>query len=201
MSTGSAPVAPKRLRGHQRVAAILDAAVSVFAHKGLEGATMSEIAAQSKTAIGSLYRFFPTKEAVALGLVQRYCERLIAALEQIRLRAGGLSPQALADELVGVMLELSAERAVTLLLLDTTSQSSAQRHAVREAVLGQVRRVVEAACPQMREPALTAAAVVVLQWLKSIPALTEHDEAAQQVVLQHGRWLLGAYLGQLAVSG
>ena len=64
--------APKRERGRQRVAAIMDAAVELFSEKGYDAATMTEIAARSSTAIGSLYRFFPSKEALADALLQRY---------------------------------------------------------------------------------------------------------------------------------
>jgi len=54
-------VAPKRQRGRERVAAILDAAAQLFIEQG-QAVTMTEIAARSGTAIGSLYRFFPTRE-------------------------------------------------------------------------------------------------------------------------------------------
>ena len=37
---------------------------------------MTEIAARSNTAIGSLYRFFPTKEVLADALLDRYWEQL-----------------------------------------------------------------------------------------------------------------------------
>jgi AcrR family transcriptional regulator len=56
---------PKRQRGHLRVAAILEAGVAVFTEKGYDAATMTEIAARSGTAIGSLYRFFPSKDVLA----------------------------------------------------------------------------------------------------------------------------------------
>ncbi len=56
---------PKRARGKQRVAALLQAAAAVFAEKGYEAATMTEIAARAGAPIGSLYQFFPVKEALA----------------------------------------------------------------------------------------------------------------------------------------
>ena len=56
---------PQRANGKLRVAAILEAAATVIAEKGYEGATMAEIAVRSSTKIGSLYRFFPNKESLA----------------------------------------------------------------------------------------------------------------------------------------
>ncbi len=70
---------PKRARGKERVAQLLEAATAVFAQKGYEAATMTEIAARAGAPIGSLYQFFPVKEALADTLVQQYvdCWRLI----------------------------------------------------------------------------------------------------------------------------
>src|ERR1700692_2707308 len=83
---------PKRERGRTRVAAILDAGGAVFAEKGYDAATMTEIAARSNTAIGSLYRFFPAKEALAEAILARYRDHMERALDEIAARAPRLSP-------------------------------------------------------------------------------------------------------------
>ena len=57
--------APQRPRGHRRVAAILAAGEAVFQERGYDATTMTEIATRSGTAFGSLYRFFPSKAALA----------------------------------------------------------------------------------------------------------------------------------------
>src|ERR1700744_1955892 len=109
---------PKRQRGRLRVEAILDAGAEVFAEKGYDAATMTEIAARSNTAIGSLYRFFPTKEVLADALLDRYWEPLGAALDGVAERAPRLSPGALADALVDLILGLQPDRAVAVALID-----------------------------------------------------------------------------------
>ncbi|MEJ1960626.1 MAG: helix-turn-helix domain-containing protein [Gammaproteobacteria bacterium] len=68
--------APKRERGKQRVAELLQAAADVFAEKGYEAATMTEIAARAGAPIGSLYQFFPVKEALSDTLLQSYAALL-----------------------------------------------------------------------------------------------------------------------------
>ncbi|WP_245639904.1 helix-turn-helix domain-containing protein [Paraburkholderia heleia] len=77
------PTEPKRERDRRRVAAIMDAAVAVFTEKGYDAATMTEIAARSSTAIGSLYRFFPTKEALAEALLLRYAQQAKNGLAEL----------------------------------------------------------------------------------------------------------------------
>src|SRR6202041_3507784 len=79
---------PKRERGKQRVAALLQAAAELFAEKGYDAATMTEIAARAGAPIGSLYQFFPAKEALAVTLVQNYAEMLAADPELPEAPAG-----------------------------------------------------------------------------------------------------------------
>ena len=58
-----------------------------FMEKGYDAATMTEIAARSGTAIGSLYRFFPSKESLSDALLLHYVEQMtegLAALTEAR---------------------------------------------------------------------------------------------------------------------
>jgi len=49
--------APRRARGHARVASLLEAASAEFAEKGYEATTMTAIAARAESSIGSLHQF------------------------------------------------------------------------------------------------------------------------------------------------
>lgn len=64
---------------------ILLAAGAVFAEKGFHNATMEEIAQRSEFAIGSLYKHFPSKEAIFVALfsstVSSYLDALDAVLD------------------------------------------------------------------------------------------------------------------------
>ncbi len=67
---------PQQGRGERRVERILDAAAVVFAEQGFEAATTNAIAARAETSIGSLYQFFPNKEAIGRALARRYLDQL-----------------------------------------------------------------------------------------------------------------------------
>lgn len=82
---------PKRRRGHDRVAVLLEAAATVFVEKGYDAATMTEIAAKAHSSIGSLYQFFPTKPLLAEALHIDRLERLKAVFQDIAEKSGGLS--------------------------------------------------------------------------------------------------------------
>src|ERR1700761_3826363 len=95
----------RRERGQVRVAAIMEAGAALFREKGFEAVTMSDIAARSGTAFGSLYRFFPSKEALADALLLRFAERTLDRLHDLAGRAPTMSPRDVAAALVDFMLE------------------------------------------------------------------------------------------------
>jgi AcrR family transcriptional regulator len=70
--------APKQERGQQRLDRLLDAAAQEFARVGFEAATTNAIARRARTSVGSLYQFFPNKEAILYALTDRYLAKLRA---------------------------------------------------------------------------------------------------------------------------
>lgn len=74
---------PRQSRGQRRIETILDAAERVFAAMGYEGASTNQIAAEADTSIGSLYQFFPNKEAILRALVARSQEQMREVLDGV----------------------------------------------------------------------------------------------------------------------
>jgi AcrR family transcriptional regulator len=74
---------PKRARGQARVALILDASAELFARQGIESTTTNEIAAHAGISIGSLYQFFPNKDAIVEALARRYAEELRGGMDHV----------------------------------------------------------------------------------------------------------------------
>src|ERR1700685_500303 len=102
--------APKRARGVQRVAELLDAGAALFAENGYETTTMTQIAQRAGASIGSLYQFFPSKEVLAEALFGRYVARVASLLENLVKRAPGVPPSRLANQLVHLMLDVRSDR-------------------------------------------------------------------------------------------
>lgn len=67
---------PQQERSRQRLEQILDAAAEVFDDVGYERASTELIAGKAKTSIGSVYRFFPDKAAIAYALAERYAHQM-----------------------------------------------------------------------------------------------------------------------------
>jgi AcrR family transcriptional regulator len=68
--------APRQSRSLQRYNKVLDAAAQVFEEIGYEKASTELIAITAQTSIGSLYRFFPDKTAIAHALAERYADEM-----------------------------------------------------------------------------------------------------------------------------
>lgn len=67
---------PSQARGKERVRIILAAALQLFKEYGIEEVTTNDIAAQAHVPIGSLYRYYPNKDAILVALTELYIEDL-----------------------------------------------------------------------------------------------------------------------------
>ncbi|MGQ0640497.1 MAG: TetR/AcrR family transcriptional regulator [Gemmatimonadaceae bacterium] len=66
---------PQQDRGLKRVESILDAAEAVIAEVGVDAASTNAIADRARASVGSLYHFFPSKEAIIEALARRFADR------------------------------------------------------------------------------------------------------------------------------
>ncbi len=102
--------APRQERGERRIRRILNAAAEEFARVGFESATTNAIARRAKTSVGSLYQFFPNKEAVLAALTEHYLAE-IQAVHAVVLsdRAAELPFPAFIDQLVDRLAQFNVE--------------------------------------------------------------------------------------------
>src|SRR4051812_9053171 len=101
---------PRQRRSADTVEVLLAATERVLAQHGYQGATTNRIATTAGVSIGTLYHFFPSKEALIEALVHRMWSGELEALEA---RASVLTEQPLEDAirlLVGVMVEMVRTR-------------------------------------------------------------------------------------------
>lgn len=71
---------PRQERAVATVEAILEASARLLARDGWSKATTNRIAAAAGVSVGSLYQYFPSKDAIAVELLRRYRERLTATV-------------------------------------------------------------------------------------------------------------------------
>jgi AcrR family transcriptional regulator len=115
-------------RGQRRIAAILDAAASLFTARGVAGTTMSAIAEKSATSIGSLYQFFPNREA----LVEALAEQYLADWQQMRAESASARPRGLRasiDAGIDARVKFHLDHAALARLLESNTSTA---RAIRE---------------------------------------------------------------------
>jgi AcrR family transcriptional regulator len=168
--------APKRERGKQRVAALLEAAAAVFVEKGYEAATMTEIAARAGAPIGSLYQFFPGKEALADTLLQHYAGLLASDLQALQAQAAAMTPATLAGRLIVLNQNYPKEREVALVLADSRLDESARRAMFRQMMRKHIATVLRAHAPRLEAVRARDMAVVVLQLMKAVNTLNREKQ-------------------------
>ncbi len=101
--------APKQARSQETVQAILDAAAQVFERHGYASGTTNRIAQRAGVSIGSLYQYFPNKDAILVALVRRHLRECAAVLEPHLLRLGsGARPEEVLDGVIEAMVALHA---------------------------------------------------------------------------------------------
>lgn len=71
---------PLQERSRETVEAILTAAARVLVKDGYDATTTNKIAARAGVSIGSLYQYFPSKEAIVAALVERHRDAMWAVI-------------------------------------------------------------------------------------------------------------------------
>jgi AcrR family transcriptional regulator len=188
---------PKRERGKQRVAALMDAGAGLFAEKGYEATTMTEIASRAGAAIGSLYQFFPSKEALAEALFNRFAERAAAAFARVEELAPGCSARQLADLFIDHKLGHGTDRDVAIALSNVVAGIVERRKPLGDALRGRIAAILSAGNPTLGPDEAAAAAVIVNQVMKMVPALASTEDERAAALIGEVRKLLALYIAEV----
>ena len=178
-ATPAATRAPRRARGQLRVDALLASAAEVIAQKGFDGATMTEIAAQADSSIGSLYQFFRTKEAVADALIREQMDALWLRLDGLAERAPALATPELAHTLAVCFVEFRADHPSFATLVERPGPPSPLVVGVRRKVRERVEAILARHAPHADRKTLHAMAPVVQHVMKSAVQLRGDLEGAE----------------------
>lgn len=132
--TGARAVSPRKIPSQRRsletVERILSAAARVFAEEGV-AATTDRIAARAGVSIGSLYQYFPNKDALLLELAQRHLRHSTGLLGEA-LRPGRPSSQWL-PEAVQLVADLHADVDLHRLMYDRSPRTPELEEHFRDA--------------------------------------------------------------------
>jgi AcrR family transcriptional regulator len=74
---------PSQARSKATVEAILVAAAQIFRRQGYAGATTDRIAERAGVSVGSLYQYFPNKDAILVALTERHVDAGFALVREL----------------------------------------------------------------------------------------------------------------------
>ena len=94
---------PIQKQSRETVEVILEAATQVFIQMGYSAGTTNRIAERAGLSIGSLYQYFPNKDAILVSLAERHLTESVN--EIIRMLDSFLNENAGIDRLIGKMIE------------------------------------------------------------------------------------------------
>ena len=178
-STSSSPhrqtLVPQREGGRQRVAELMDAAAEVIQERGYEAATMAEIASRANARIGSLYRFFPNKEAIGDALIDRYAAVLSEEYAGMRERALHSAPEELADLLIDLLVRVYPQTRAMTALLDSRTDWTEIRLRFRSQAMAEIGAALRACAPNLDDREIEDIVPVVLNNMKTMVGMVKKD--------------------------
>ncbi|MBZ6077524.1 TetR/AcrR family transcriptional regulator [Microvirga puerhi] len=169
---------PQRRRGRERVAALLRAGEEIFAEKGFDAATMTEIAARAGASIGSLYQFFPTKELLADTLQDVNGDALSRMLDALEEAAKGAKPATLVDRLFRDLSAFLEAHPAFAVLSDRPAADKAKKAERRQRMRGQIAALLVAMDPPLSRERAERMAVIVLHLMRISVAISGEAELA-----------------------
>ncbi len=181
---------PQQKRGEDKVNRLLGAAASVIAEFGYESTTMTLIAERAETSIGSLYQFFPNKEAVTQALRLQYLQVFGQALET-GLAQNITEAAKLTDLLISAIISSIELHPALLELLD--APSSTKLPATRKRLIRQISLLLEKLKPPLKDTELKITASVILKTLGGLSQLYVKARTSQRTAIraEYKKLLLG----------
>ena len=191
---------PQQSRGQKRLDLILDTAAELFAEIGYEAATTNAIADRAGISIGSLYRYFPDKDAILRALANRYYEQLHALYDEVF--TGDLTSMplpALIDQLLDPFVSLYTTYPIYCHLLlgaDVSADIAAAASSMEQEIIERMADIFLRVAPGVGAQRAKLIATVCKAQVKALISMLgfSRDKRFQKQVTAEVKRMLLAYL-------
>ncbi|MFM0325574.1 TetR/AcrR family transcriptional regulator [Caballeronia glebae] len=152
--------APAQSRSEATVSSIVEAAAQVLESDGFEGFNTNAVARRAGVSIGSLYQYFPGKDALVVALIRRESTRFY---EDASIALTKRSGKAALEYLIGASVRQQLQRPMLARLLDIAEGRPALRGEVAKGEMeALVETVVGRAAPRHPYPDVAAADLLAI---------------------------------------
>ncbi|EIT90305.1 TetR family transcriptional regulator [Mycobacteroides abscessus] len=114
---------PSTRRQHEQYKRMLDAAEELAMTRELDHVQMHDVAKHANVAIGTLYRYFPTKRHLFVSALVRESERLVGRLPSLP-GGGQAAADRVADALVRALRGLTRRRMLAIAMIRSSNSAS-----------------------------------------------------------------------------
>jgi AcrR family transcriptional regulator len=196
--------APKKrqARGERRMAELLDAAGQVFAESGYSAATTNAIAARAGVSPGTLYQYFPNKEAIADAVGELYTVELREIMDRVLVRLPeAVSLTGLLDLAVDPLVEYHVAHPACVVLFvgpDSPSRLAELHQPLHEAMLERIAEMLTVLAPRLPADRLHRASEMAVHMFKGVlPLVLAADPQEQPRYVAELKLSLAGYFGLL----
>ncbi|MBW4420897.1 MAG: TetR/AcrR family transcriptional regulator [Myxacorys californica WJT36-NPBG1] len=191
---------PKQARSQERVHHILDVAEQLFIESGYEQATTRAIASRAKVPVGSLYQFFPDKEAIVRALANRYFEQEYHLFVQLHAELANTDIATYVDQMIDAFKQFADDHpgycAVMKPLIDLMTVADASAFdEYDQLILTELAKFLSQRNSQLGFARCEMIATTVLKASNEILWLAfSRDEHDRQQLIAETKTLITAYL-------
>ncbi|MFD8970324.1 TetR family transcriptional regulator [Streptomyces sp. NPDC059568] len=152
----------RQARGERRIAQLLEAAAQVFCTTGYTAASTNSIAREAGVSPGTLYQFFPNKEAIAIELGDQLLARWRATYGQAFLPAHLELPlDQLLDAVLDPLIQFNYENPAFAVFMhgsDIPGRVTQEHEALHSSMLARVEGILGGYLPEAPEAEITRVA-------------------------------------------
>lgn len=177
---------PQQERARRRVEQVLDTADRLLADEGVGALTTTRVAEEAGMSVGSLYQWFPDKEAVVEALAVRYAEHFATVLDGV---GGGEA----GDDPIGAAVDAIAEAFRHAPGFRAMWFGGLRTERLRDVTRPALERIATALAVRLNAPHDVAMVCVTTADALLRHAFRQHADG-DEAVLAEAKLLLNAYL-------
>lgn len=190
---------PQGERGRKRVALILEAAEQELVESGYDHMTTNAVAARAGISIGSIYQFYPNKDALVTALAEAYHAEIRGLYDRLFAEMNPRAPlPELIDHLVDPLVAYNAAKPGFESLFCSTLSPLKQMAAVdalRAEIIDRTVQVFAALCPGMDDSRRRSYIVIAVHAVEALlPLVSTAKPEERAFVLSEIKRMLQVYL-------
>ncbi|MCX5397115.1 TetR/AcrR family transcriptional regulator [Streptomyces sp. NBC_00102] len=201
--SGSTPPPRRRqARGEARITQLLAAAADVFRTQGYTAASTNAIAREAGVSPGTLYQFFPNKEAIAVELGDRLLHRWQETYgEAITSSHTELALDRMLDTVLDPLIAFNTENPAFCVLMsggEVPGRITEKHDLVHDAMLTRVETLLAGYLPELPEAQIQRVGIMTFQLFKAgLDLIMTHEGAEREAYARELKTVMFRYLNPL----